>query len=100
MDTREAFIAKLKAQLEAWHTEIEQLEARVNAAQGDKRVALNEQIAMLRQHHNEAQQHLTQVQQSAGETWEGVKQQAEVVWARVAQAFAKARERLDQSKAA
>ena len=100
MDTRDAFIAKLKDQLDAWNMEINQLEARLHAAQGDKRIHLHEQIEMLRQHHEEAQQHLAQAQQAASENWEGIRQKAEEIWGRVAQAFAKARAQLDQSKAA
>ena len=100
MDTRDAYVAKLKARLEEWNAEIDKLVARSRQAQADKQIAFHEHIATLQQHRDTAQQQLTQLQQASANAWEEMKQGIEDAWARIDQAFAKARTRLDESKAA
>ena len=100
MDTREAFTAKLKAQVDEWNADIQKLEAKVCQMQADKQMDYNQQLDTLRQHRDQAQQHLTQVQQAAENTWESVKQEMESTWTRISNAFTNSRARWDQSKAA
>ncbi|HEY3378760.1 MAG TPA: hypothetical protein VGL77_14830 [Armatimonadota bacterium] len=100
MDTREAFVAKLKAQLDEWNADIDKMEARARQAQADKQIAYNEHLVTLKQHRDTAQQQLAQVQQSSGDAWEEMKLGIEAAWARIAEAFTHARARLDEPKAA
>ena len=100
MDTREAFIAKLKAQLDEWSADIAKMDARARQLAADQQIAYNEQIATLKQHRDDAQQRLAQVQQSSGVAWEAMVQEIEGTWARFGQKFANARARWDQSTAA
>jgi len=100
MDTRDAFIAKLKAQLDEWDVELDQMEACARKAQTDQQIAYHEHIADIRQHRDDFQQRLAQIQQATGNAWEEMTQGVEDAWARIGQAFVNARARLDESKSA
>jgi len=100
MDNRDAFIAKLKAQLDEWNADLDRWEARTRQSQANSQIAYNEQLTTLRQHRDDAQQRLTQAQQATGSAWDEMKLGLEEAWARVALAFTQARERFNQQKAA
>lgn len=98
MDTRDAFVAKLKAQLDEWNAELDQMEARSRKVQADQLVAYHEHIAVIRRHCDDAQQRIAQIQQATGNAWEEMTQGAEEAWARIGQGFVNARVRLDELK--
>ena len=98
MDSRDAFIAKLKAQLDEWNAELDQMEARAREAQADQQIAYHEHIADIRRHRDDFQQRFAQIQQATGNAWEEMTKGVEDAWARMGQAFAHARARLDESK--
>ena len=94
MDNRDAFVAKLKAQLDDWNAELDQFEARARKARADQQAAYNQQLADLRRRRDDAQQRLMQLQQASAEAWDEIKRGADDAWAELASAFANARERL------
>ena len=100
MNTRDAFMEKLRAKLDEWDAEIAQMEARSRQAKADKQIAYNRHIAALKQHHAEAQAQYTSIQQAPDDTWEELKRGAEDLWARIGAAFTNSRAELDESKAA
>lgn len=100
MNTREAYIEKMKAKLDEWDAEIAQMEARSRQAKADKQMAYNRHIAALKQHRAEAQAQYTEIQQAPDDTWEELKRGAEDLWARIGEAFTNSHTELDESKAA
>jgi len=100
MDTRDAFVAKLQAQLDEWNADLDKLEARARKAQADQTITDNEHVTALRQHRDDAQQRLAQMQQATGDAWEDMRQGMEEAWAHIAKAFTNARARLDELKSA
>lgn len=100
MDTRDAVVAKLKAQLDEWNLELDQLEARANKAQTNRLVAYNEHLATLKQYRDDAQQRLGQLEQASGNAWEDMTQGMNEAWASIGKAFASARAQFDEVKSA
>ena len=100
MDSRDAVIEKLKAQLDEWNADIAQMEARARQASADKQIALNAQLDGLRKHRDDAQQRLAQFQQASGNAWDEMKVGIEEAWTRIGMAFMKARAQFDETKAA
>jgi hypothetical protein len=98
MDTRDAFVVKMKAQLDQWNAELDQLEARAHLVQAEQQLAYHEHLATLRQHCHEAQLRLAQIQQATGGAWEEMRQGVEAAWNLLVQAFAHARARMDELK--
>jgi uncharacterized protein YukE len=62
VNTRDAYVEKLKAQLDEWDAELDKLDATAVKAEGDAKIRYEEKIKELCQEHEEAQQRLTQIQ--------------------------------------
>ena len=73
MSTRDEFVAMLKAKLDGWNAEIDELEAkaRQKKAQPDQRYA--ERVAALKQKRDEANDKLNEIQGATGDAWENLK---------------------------
>ena len=94
MEDREAFSAKMKAKLDEWGAELQQMEARTDQKH-------REHVATMREHHQMAQDLLKKVNQSYSDAWESIKKSAEEEWSTLKQSYAQAQARArDESKAA
>ena len=80
MATRDEFVTRLKAKLDEWNAEIDELEAKAaqQKARADQRYA--EQIVALKQKRDEAAEKLKEIQGATGDAWESLKSGAETLW--------------------
>ncbi len=92
---KDAYVEKLKAQLDEWNADLDKLEAKARGAKADAQIKHEEQLASLRQHRDQAKQKLNEIQLSAGGAWEHLKQGAEDAWTRLKDAVTKAKSQFD-----
>ena len=91
MTTREAYLEKLKAQLDEWNKDLDGLDRETSKADAKTKIKYEEQIKELRQNVEEAQQTLTKIRDASENTWEDLKQGAETIWDMYKNSFKKAK---------
>ncbi|NNE39147.1 MAG: hypothetical protein HKN08_12645, partial [Gammaproteobacteria bacterium] len=64
MDDKEAYEAKLQAQIDLWQAEIDKLKAKAMDAGADASLKLNEQLHQLLEYQKENQEKLEQLRQT------------------------------------
>jgi hypothetical protein len=77
---KDAYIAKLQAQLDEWGTEIDKLKAKADKAGADAQIQYQKQIEDLRSMQVTANQKLTELKEANLHTWESMKEGAEHAW--------------------
>jgi predicted outer membrane protein len=77
---KDAYIAKMQAQLDEWGTEIDKLKAKADKAGADARIEYHRQIEDLRSMQATASQKLTELKEANLHTWESMKEGAENAW--------------------
>lgn len=80
MNKRDAYVEKMKAQLDEWNAEMDKLVARANAAEADMKLKYNEQIEALRKQREEANQRLRELQSASEAAWESLRAGMETAW--------------------
>ena len=80
MSEREAYVQKLKAQLDEWNAEIDTLEARARKAEGDARLRYEQQVTSLRQQQEDARARLARLQEASEDAWTQLKEGADRAW--------------------
>lgn len=90
MDKRDTFVAKLKAQLDVWNAEIDQLDAGAHKKQAGFQGTYFVNIAVLRKYRDDAQQRMEEIQRATGIVWEEKKTGIDESWDSINQAFQKA----------
>lgn len=80
MSNRDAYVAKLKAQLDQWNAEIDKLEAKGRELQADTQVSYNEKLENLRTRRDEATAKLKELQTASEGAWEDLKAGTEMAW--------------------
>ena len=91
MSKRDAYVAKLKAQLDEWNAEVKKWEAKAKGAQADVRIEYEKQLDAFRRQRDQAMEQMRQVQTAAGDAWIDLVHGADEAWAKARDAFAKAR---------
>ena len=91
MTTRDAYLEKLKSQLDEWGKDIDRLDRETSKADAKAKIKYEEQINELRQNVEEAQQTLTTIRDANENTWEDLKQGAETIWDLYKNSFKKAK---------
>jgi len=91
MSKRDAYVAKLKAQLDEWNAEVKKWEAKTKGAQADMRIEYEKQLETFRRQRDRAMEQMRQVQAAAGDAWLDLMHGADEAWAKTREAFAKAR---------
>jgi DNA repair ATPase RecN len=90
MSKRDAFVNRLKAQLDEWNADLDRLEARMRGAETGLKMKYEERMAALRRQRDEAKRRLSQIQEAAEDSWEHLKQGTEDAWAALKGAVARA----------
>ena len=90
MADREAYVKKLKAQLDQWGAEISKLEAKAEKARADSKIQYEKQINELREQRREAQKKMTEIQEAQEDAWEDLREGADKAWKAMEDAFKKA----------
>ncbi len=91
MSTRDAYVEKLKAQLDQWNAQIAEWEARGKKAQTDSHLEYEKQLAAYHQQRDQALEQLRKVQGASADAWQELSRGADEAWARMREAFEKAR---------
>jgi chromosome segregation ATPase len=81
MSERDAYLQKLKGQLDEWNADIDKLEARAAQASGEAKLKMEQQMTSLRQQRAEAKARLTEVQGATDDAWEQLKKGLDDAWA-------------------
>ena len=95
MPTKEEFAEKLKAQLNEWNIEIEQLQARAKESYVDASVSIENYLETLREKRDIAQKNLEEFYKTSGSSWEHLKKGAENAWKELKEALEKAKSEFD-----
>jgi uncharacterized coiled-coil DUF342 family protein len=90
MSKRDAYVAKLKAQLDEWNAEVKKWEAKAKGAQADVRIEYEKQLDAFRRQRDQALEQMRQVQAAAGDAWLDLVHGADEAWTKAREAFAKA----------
>lgn len=91
MSTKDEYVAKIKAQIDEWSTDIDALEVQAHLAKAEFRDKYAVQIAELKTKRDEAAVKAAEVQEIAEEAWEEVKKGGEEAWSGMVKAFAELR---------
>lgn len=90
-ETREAYVERLKNQLDQWNTEIDALEAKAGKAEADAKAEYRQRVSELRRRYDDASKRLREVQASSETAWEKLKEGVEKSWNALRQGLEKAR---------
>lgn len=93
MSERDAYIEKMKAQLDAWNAKIDQFEAQSRKAGADAQLQYEKQLDELRESRDDAVKHLKELQDASNEAWASLQRGAEDAWDEMSKAFKNAAER-------
>jgi len=91
MDKREEYVQKLKGQLDQWNAEVAKWEAKTKEAQASARAEYEKQLAEFRRQRDQALEQMRRIQGASGDAWLEVVRGADEAWARMREAFEKAR---------
>lgn len=80
MNNREAFIQKMKAQLDQWSIEIDALTARTEAAQTEAKRTYQAQLDVLKRQRQAATLKLHELQSSSEDAWDSVRESMDLTW--------------------
>lgn len=93
MSLKDAYIDKLKAQLDEWSADIDQLEAKARKADADLRIKYESQLITLRVKRDEARVKLAEIRASAGDAWQELKKGSDEALDAIKHAIAEARKK-------
>jgi small-conductance mechanosensitive channel len=93
METKDAYVKKLKAQIDEWSAELDKLEAKAKKTSADAKLEYETQIKALRQKYDSAKTRITEIQQASEGSWEDLKQGVESAWGAFKQGLDKAKAR-------
>ena len=89
-ETRDQFVASLKAQLDRWNADMARWEAQAKAAGADARKRYEEQLAVLRGEREKALYNLKLLEGASSAAWTEFSKGADEAWKRMSEAVAKA----------
>jgi len=91
MNKQEQYIEKLKVQLDEWNAEVAKWEAKTRSAQADMRIEYEKQLETFRRQRDQALEQMRKVQAATGDAWIDLVRGADEAWAKMREAFEKAR---------
>lgn len=87
MSKREEYVERLKAQLDAWNSDIEKLEGKARVASAETRTKIEEQVVSLKSRRDEAAVKFDALREATEEKWEELKDATEGAWAKLKDRF-------------
>ena len=87
MKDKELYEQKKQAQLDEWTADIVKLKAKASMATADAQLKINEHIRELEAEFGETKSQLSQLKESAEDTYESMKTGVESAWDKLASAF-------------
>ena len=80
MLSKDEYVARMKQRLDKWSTEIDVLEAKVQATKEDGKEKYQEQLVALRAQRREGEEKLEALKSASESSWEQLKIETENVW--------------------
>ncbi len=96
MSLKDTYIEKLKIQLDEWSADIDALEAKGRQVDADLKARYHDKIEELKYQKTLAQGRIRELQESAEEAWEDIRNGSESIWTSVKQTFADAKSKFDK----
>ena len=90
MTTRDAYIKKLKEQIDRWNAEISKLEVKAKAPLVGMKDAWEKQIGELHDQRKAMQQKVRDIQQASDQAWDQLREGADTAWKAMEESFKKA----------
>lgn len=95
-DSKDAYIEKLKVQLDEWSADVDAMDAKAKQADADLREKYQQKADELRYQKTLAQGRIAELQESADGAWEEIRIGSESIWETVKQTFADAKAKFDR----
>jgi predicted RNase H-like nuclease (RuvC/YqgF family) len=95
-EKRDAYVQKLKAQLDEWNADINKLEAKADQAEVRAKIEYHKRIADLRARRKEVEDNIGELQQAGEGAWEDLKQGLENSWEILKASFTKAKSEFER----
>ena len=93
MSKRDAYVEKMKAQLDQWNAELDRLEARRAEAEADTRLEIERQLASLRSQRDETRTKLRELESASDAAFDDLRRGVDHAWDSMSQAFREAMSR-------
>ena len=93
METKDAYVKKLKTQIDEWSAEIDKLEAKAKKTSADANLEYESQLKALRQKYDSAKAKMADIQGAGEASWQDLKQGVESAWSTFKQGLDKAKSR-------
>ena len=90
MTTRDAYVKKLKEQLDRWNQELSKLEAKAKQPLVGMKDAYDKQLKDLRERRGAMQQHMAEIQKAGDQAWDSLREGADKAWKAMEESFKKA----------
>jgi len=96
MNSRDAYVQKLKAKLDEWNATIDKLQAKADQTEAESKIKYEKQLADLRAKRKEVDEKILELEQAGESAWEGLKQGLENSWDILKASFTKAKSEFDR----
>jgi len=93
MNERDAYVEKMKAKLDEWNAELDQLSAKMSAAEADANLEYQKTKKQLIKQRDEAIQRLDSLQSASENAWQDMRKGFESAWGIMGKTFSDAMDR-------
>jgi len=90
MTARDAYVRKLKEQLDRWNAEISKLDVKAKQPLASVKDAYEKQLKELRGRRNAMQQQMTEIQKAGDHAWDHLRKGADTAWKAMEESVKKA----------
>ena len=90
MTARNAYVKKLKEQLDRWNTELSKLETKAKQPLAGMKDAYEKQLKELRVRRNVVQQQMAEIQKAGDHAWDQLREGADKAWKAMDESIKKA----------
>jgi len=93
VDTKEAYLEKLKAKLDEWNAQIDKLKAKAAQSKADAKIEIEKRVGDLETHRREVENKIQHLVQASGPAWEDLKGGVQRAWNKLDEAVKSATEK-------
>ncbi len=93
MSDRDAYVEKMKANIDEWNAEIDKLQASAKEAQADAKIEYEKQLAVLRKQRDEGQAKMKEAHQASDDAWDDMSKGFQAAWDNISNSFQSAMKR-------
>ena len=96
MTERDAYVAKMKAKLDEWNSELDNLSAQADGIRADAKLEYEDAVTELRARRDEAQHELAKLSAAGESAWDDIRKGADAACENLGAAFKSALSRFKQ----